>query len=298
MIALQDVARKLQELLNQAEGFEQYQFEVESTGFHLDHVYDKSSGKNFIPVFISTMGGQNNPVPYLKQSEYNVPITFYFPVRFKEDFFSLYDFLSDTFVGKFINFGTNEGRTNVSIPQFGELQQLDLKEFKEWVGSIYKTPIEVMELWMSMTINLFISTSGSEFIYGDKIKITNVSISYNDSVIFQDDKAISIERADIGSSENAPQQIFGETFIKGYPANLGYTKELPLIVKNNASYRALLNVCEVTKDIQNLKVTITEVFPFETPLTAVNTYYVSNYSRRTAYGSLIGISLTLTDLRE
>ena len=298
-LILTEVAQKIETLLNAATGFEQYQFVVETQGFHLDHISDKTTGHNFIPVFISTMGGQNNPVPGLKQAEATVPITFYYPVRFKDDFYLLYDYLVDTFVGQFITFGTQKARCNISLPQFGEIVDLDLKEFKEWVGSIYRKVIEVMEPYLSMTVTLYLSTAGGSFIYGDDIKITNLVVYYNGNSILTDTAPISIERADIGSSETAPQQAFGESYIKGYSANLGYTKELPLIIKNTSGYKSLINICEVTKDIQNLKVTITEEFPFSgTPaLTSTHTYYVTNYSRRTAYGSLFGISLTLADLR-
>ena len=150
-----------------------------------------------------------------------------------------------------------------------------------------------------MNITLFLSTAGSEFFYGDDVKIKKVKIVYDgNQTLVEDTSPLIIERADIASSETAPQQLFGETHIKGYPANLGYTKELPLIIKNNAQYRSLFNILEDTKDIQRLKVEITEEFPFETPLETTNTYYVTNYSRRTAYGSLLGISLTLATLRE
>jgi len=302
MIIIPDILTKLDSLLNdQNNPIGHYEFVVESVGFHLDKISDNNTGKNFIPVFVSTMGGQNNPVPHLKQAELNVPITFYYPVRFKDDFFVLYDYLCDTFVGKFITFGTQKARCNVSIPQFGEIQDLDLKEYKAWVGSIYQRELDVMEPYLSMTVNLYLSIAGESFVYGDDITIDEVKIVYGENTILDDTAPVIIERADIGSSETAPQQAFGETHIKGYPANLGYTKELPLVVKNTPSYNALLKVCEDTKDIQNLRVTITETFPIqdesEEGLEVTHTYYVTNYSRRTAYGQLLGISLTLADAR-
>lgn len=300
MIIFTNVAEKLQEILNSIQALNQYQFEVETQGFHLDKISDKVTGKNFIPVFISTMGGQNNPISNLKQSEVNVPITFYYPVRFKDDFYYLYDELCDIFVGKFIFFGTERARCNLSIPQFGEIVDLDLVEFKKWVGSIYRKEVEVMEPYLSMTINLYMSKAGNDFLYGDDITITSVTIYNGSTKILEDTSPISIERADIGTSETAPQQAFGETYIKGYPANLGFTKELPLIIKNNDQYRKLIEIAESTKNLQALKVTISEKIPFtgkDKDLTISHDYYVTNYSRRTAYGSLIGISLTLADLR-
>lgn len=312
MIPLTTIAEKLQTILNGLQAFSQYQFEVQTHGFHLDKISDTQTGKNFIPVFVSTMGGQYNPVPFLKQADYSIPITFYYPVRFKDDFFLLNESLVDVFVGQFITFGTYKARCNISIAQFGEITDLDLKEFKEWVGSIYRKEIEVREPYISMTINLYITTYAPELIWGDDLKLKKVKITYQNedmvepSTLLDDTSPICIERADIASCETAPQQVFGETFIKGYPANLGYTKELPLVIKNTSGYHDLLNVCEVTKDIQNLTVEITETIPFkylvggeltDKTLTATHTYYVTNYSRRTSYGSAMGFSLTLSDKR-
>lgn len=302
MINLQEIATYISNALNSGSNpINQYQFNVETQGFHLDKISDRQTGKNFIPVFISTIGGSNNPVANLKQAEYSIPITFYYPVRFKQDFFILYDYLVDVFVGKILNFGSSidvkNARCNISIPQFGEIQDLDLKEFKKWVDSTYKAEIEVMEPYLSMTVTLFLTTYGKEFIFGDKVQITNLTVYYDGNKILEDTSPIIIERAVVGSSETAPQQAFDETYIKGYPANLGFTKELPLIVKNNSGYRLLLNYIENVKDMQKIKVEITEMIPFTPPLLNTHSHYVTNYSRRTAYGQILGISLTLADLR-
>lgn len=302
MINLLEIRDKLDEILNGSANPIKYQFEIETEGFHADHIYDSKTGKNFIFVYISTMGGQRNPVPGLKQRDFTIPITFYFPVRFKDDFFLLDEYLDDVFTGTFINYGTESApklaRHNLSIPQYGEIQDIDFREFKEWVGSKYRKTVEVMEPYLSVTYTLFLSTAGSNFIYGDKVKITKFEAYYEDTKILEDNEPLVIERALIASCENASQQSFDDTYIKGYPANLGYTKELPLIVKNTDGYRALIDKAENVKNMQKVKIILTESFPFTTALSTTHTYYVTNYSRRTAYGQLLGISLTLADLRE
>lgn len=316
MITLIDIAKKLSEILNGIDNPIKFEYLVDTEGFHLDKISNPATGKNFIPVFISTMGGQRNPVPNLKQRELTVPITFYYPVRFKDEFFLLDEYLDTVFTGQFINYGTEvnpkNARHNLSIPQYGEIQDLDLKEFKLWVGSRYKREIEVMEPYLSATYTLFISSAGSDFIYGDKVKITKITVNYDGNKILEDTEPLIIERAVVGSSENAPQQSFDETYIKGYPANLGFTKELPLILKNTVGYRALIDKVEKVKDMQKLTIEVTESIPFvnevtengqtsivtNDPLIITHKHYVTNYSRRTAYGQLLGISLTLADLRE
>lgn len=309
MILLNEVAEKIDEILNQTnvelDYTPLYQYLVATQGFHLDKISDSKTGKNCIPVFISTLGGTNNPVPNLRQSEASIPITFYFPVRFKEDFFDLYDYLCDVFIGKVNNYGarTGDALSNISLANFGEIVDLDLIEFKKWVGSIYRGEIEVMEPYMSMTITLYLTIyDENNYFIGNNIKITGLTISYKGDQIFSDDEPMVIERADIGSSENASQQILGTTHVKGYPANLAFSKQLPLIVKNNESYRNLINICEKEKDIQNLVLTLSEEIPFvfessddDTTLEIQHTYYITNYSRKNTLGQLVGISLTLAD---
>lgn len=317
MIILSEVAQKLERILNGVDNETSrysnptsFYFVVETEGFHIDHIAKESKDGNFIPVFISTLGGQYNPVKGLKQADYTIPIVFYFPVSFKDDFFALTEFLVDVFVGQFLDFGdlgkpqhgiSGKARCNISIPQFGEIQDLDLTQFAKWVGSTYQKTIEVMEPYLAMQFSLFLSASGADFVYGDNIKIKSLSFAYKGTDILTDEEPIIIDRADIGSSETAPQQSFEETHIKGYPANLGFTKQLPLIIKNNDGYRSLLYICESTKDIQGLVLNIEEEFPFsgeKGPLTINHKYYITNYTRRTTYGQLLGVSFTLADSRE
>ena len=95
MVILSEVAQKLEKILNGVDTEVTdsnpiaHRYKVEAQGFHIDHILDKDTGTNFIPVFVSSMGGQFNPVAGLKQGTYTIPISFYFPVRFKDDFFKL-----------------------------------------------------------------------------------------------------------------------------------------------------------------------------------------------------------------
>ena len=111
MIILTEVARKLENILNGVDEettsytrpFD-FEFSVKAEGFHLDHIYNKNSGKNFIPVFIESLGGQYDAVPNLKRSTNTIAITIYFPVRFKNQFFAANDFLVNCFVAKKLNY--------------------------------------------------------------------------------------------------------------------------------------------------------------------------------------------------
>ena len=175
MIILSEVALKLEELLNDSNNplSDPYTFKVETEGFHIDHIEKADKSGNFIPVFISSMGGQFNPVKGIKQGSYVIPIVFYFPVKFKKDFFALGDYLVETFVATKLNYGPNSGDavSNISAPHFREIQDLDLKQFEKWVEDKYSKPIDVMEPYLSMQINLYLTNSAEGLIYGNDIKI-------------------------------------------------------------------------------------------------------------------------------
>ena len=261
MVLLTEIASKLQTLLNSAPGFSQYQFEVETEGFHIDHVYDTNTLKNFIPIFISSLGGEHNPVPNLKESTYSIPVTFYFPVRFKGDFFLLNDFLETTFIGKQINYGTYTGTclSNISVTTYGELQQLDLKEFKQWVNETYKAPIEIMEIWMTMTFTLYLSTVGSDFKYGNDGAVSLAYGSYTDSDVVFDDFNIQ------SMSEPAEQQLLDATIPEssGLVANTSYSTGFKVYYKSNAMYKAILKDWFDGKH-QNMQFTLTFTFDGQT----------------------------------
>lgn len=315
MIILSEVANKLNEILNDANAPIDLAFIVRTPGFHLDQVADQQTKKNYIPVFISSLGGNINPVPLLKQVDATIPMTFYFPVRFKEKFFVLNEYLIDELVGQFLEWGAYSGKaiSNLSLPRYGEIQDLDLKAFKDWTQENFDLSIEVMEPYMSMELTLYLSTSNPEFIYGNIVKVTGITIYHGSTKILEDTNPICIDRADIGSSEPAVQQCFSDKYTKGFGANAAYTKQLPLIVKNTEGYYDLLDICENEKDIQNLEIDLEEEIPVEKEftetingesvtvkkkLTVTNHYFITNYSRRTTIGQLLGISFTLATSRQ
>lgn len=183
MIFLNEVAQKLEALLNDSANplSETYTFRVETEGFHIDHIEKADKSGNFIPVFISSMGGQFNPVKGLKQGSFVIPIAFYYPVRFKDDFFALQEYLAETFVGTKINYGTLSGKavSNISAAQFGEIQDLDLKRFDKWIMDTYKKPIDVNEPYISMNVTLYLSTAAPGLLFGNDIKV-NFSFKHGD----------------------------------------------------------------------------------------------------------------------
>ena len=225
MIRLDEAALKIQNILNGVDNDvislglypptnENYFFKVETEGFHLDHNYDMAEGKNFIPVFLSSAGGNFDAVRKIKRTVQTLPITFYFPVRLKDDFFQLNDYLADVFIAQLINFGPHSGvgLCNISVPQFGEIQNIDLKQFAQWVETNYKKPIEVMEPYLSMTITLYVTTQNSGFLLGN-----NVDYSLSFSVTYKRAGTLGINdhgQVRLAISQNFDKFINGVTYYR------------------------------------------------------------------------------------
>lgn len=168
MIYLTQVCERLSEILNSTDNPVSYTYAVESVGYHWDRVYKDK--KNIIRVFVSSMGGSFNPVYGLGEANYTIPIIFYFPVRFKEDFFLLDKYLHSVLVGA--SFGVENSISNLSVSQFGEIQNLDMKEFSSWSERTFQVPTDITEEYMTMQCTLYLSTLKEGYVYGNSVTAT------------------------------------------------------------------------------------------------------------------------------
>lgn len=178
MILIKEIAEKLEKVLNGTDEETasvlrptDLYFKVETTGFHIDHVIDKQQGRNFIPVFVHSVGGDFDPVIQLKRSSKTIAITLYFPVRFKEQMYALEDYLFTAFVGQLRNYGGITGKclSNITPGEFGELQELDLKQYQSWVEDRYQETVDIQQPWMTMSLRLSLQNAAEGFIYANNI---------------------------------------------------------------------------------------------------------------------------------
>lgn len=261
MILLNEVAEKLEKILNGEDaevillgltpppGFF---FKVATEGFHIDSIYDMPEGRNFLPVFISSMGGNFNPVPELMQANYVIPVAIYCPVRFKNDLFKINEFIAQVFVGRQLNYGANSGRalSNISVMQMGEIVEMDLKQFKQWEETTYKMPIEVMEPYVQVTFSLYLSTAASDFVYGNDAETTltigGISAEELEEWFGGDetkttDKISFVTQSLQSNSDPAVQQLMGEDESEGLPVGTAYASSPSIYVKDTPFYRYLIN---------------------------------------------------------
>lgn len=179
MIYLPEVAETLEKILNgvdtQIAGLSSpvgFEFKVKTAGFHIDANDDMVTKKNFIPVFIDSDGGAFDAVKEIQRQVESINVVMYYPVRFKDDFFAITDYLVDYFVAQRLNYGKLSGKclSNIGAVRYGEIQGLDLVNFSKWVENNYERPIRKTENYMSLQFTLYLTNLASGFILGNQVK--------------------------------------------------------------------------------------------------------------------------------
>ena len=303
MIILPEIAQKIENILNGADAetseitrpFD-FEFRVATQGYHLDHIIDKKEGKNFIPVFIETMGGQFDAVKGLKRATITTPITIYFPIRFKEVFYYVNEFLNDCFVGTHLNYGELTGKclSNVSVATYGEIQDIDLKEFIGWVGSTYRKQIDVMEKYMSMTFTLYLTTSSHEFVYGNQVsyelKMTFDNVEMTEKLVW------TSSGTGVSVSPISQQLIDNDNFARNTPNIINYNKSIMAYVKDNAFWRKVIEVYNNQELRNNFSCKLVKKYDFGTDTkTFVYDQVILSMNENVALGELISFTITFGD---
>ena len=179
-----DIVKDLDEVLNSAENPTPYYFNVRAVGVHIDRIDNREHHTNEILVFVSKVGGNYNPILGLNENTSTIQISIYFPVRFKEDMFLLDEYLHQNYVGSTRPYGNVI--SNLSVSQLGEIQDLDLTQFSKWASEFYEKPIEVMEPYMTLNLNLYLSEIADGYVYGNEITaslltpVTKAIFAFND----------------------------------------------------------------------------------------------------------------------
>lgn len=262
MIDLLELRTKLSNILNGKDyetitaynsfDLSDFEFLVQTYGTHLDNISDNTSKKNFIPVYIANQDGNVEPIPNLENVNLTYTIHIYFPLEFRDRFISLSKFFLDVFVGKILTYGQNSGKglSNISVPNYADINKLDFTEFKNWVATNYEMPTDLMGLWGQMTFRLYISQYNPDLILGNQFTYSLVGqIPYiNNGQMALYDSAT--EELIVRSCDNAYQnQIVSEQTFDDYEAtsfgNINSTsKQVICYVKNDTFWNRLVSAYE------------------------------------------------------
>lgn len=284
---------------------ENYFFKVFSQGLYLSEINDMNVKKNFIPVVVGAYGGENNPVPDLGEKDRNVTIQILFPVRFKQEMYSLEDYLDTIFVGKVLTFGGQQAVCNLSPAQYGELQDFSFDEFNQWVYNNYLMPINKIETYMSMEIVLYLSTaknvgSVDGFVYGNALSQSiSIQLVGEEASFFEDNSPVFVSMEDNANVSPASEQLLDTSSTKGLPQSTAYVEQIEFYFKGNADYQKLLENYKDRK-VQDMIISLTDTYTLPNtnsgfPGSFTRSYYVANMTINFSKGSLVVVTIVLGD---
>lgn len=295
MIIINEVAETLEKLLNGDEystlGYTRpndFMFSVATNGFHLDRIANKKERKNFIPCFLSQTGGEYDPIPNLQKQAISFNLTMYFPVRYKKAFYEIGNFLASALVGKVRSWGDASGDclSTIDPAVFGEITTQDLTQFKSWVSDTYQEEINVSENFISMSIDLYLTSSLSSY-YGNNAKV-EFGFKYQASFKYVEVKWVSQTQ----TQDNTPssQQLLGtDKYSKSIINSTANAYSIQFILTDDTKY-LLQNYANssLNDDLYSLRITIGDIV-------ITRSVVILNFQPLIAYGQLISLVLTLGD---
>lgn len=251
MIDTKELAIKLSNILNGLDSetssvenpMSEYIFDVKTYGEHLDSFYQKEKKANVIPVFISEVNGDIQPIANVENISYGFGIVIYFPIYLKNKILDLKTFFQKCFVGQILNYGSSSGTavSSISIPKITEFQRTQMKGLQEFIQDEYALPIDETQLRANLDFTLYLSSyktinsdnTKTDLYLGNDISVNLTYGNLTEKGFF----------AGIGSSMNGDtqmQQLMTADFSRGLIKNTIYGDTFQLFVRKNAFWQYVL----------------------------------------------------------
>lgn len=312
MIILTDVAAKLSEILNDANCPVPFKFVVKSQGYHLDSIANHKTGENRIPVFLTMAGGEYNPVPNLHEANFTYGVTIWFPVRFKEDFYALNEYLEETFVGKKVEIGDKVALCNISVAEYGEITGLHLDQFEQWLEETYEDNVhifkkehDISEEYMSMEFRLFCTTLGDGFLFGNDVKYELTATfpklvdgEYDETQTETLTEQLVWDQSGTGASISpVSEQLIGvDKFVRNTENITNFNKSITVYVKNNGFWKAFL-YCYNKQDLEKIiNLSLTKTYKLGgSDIEYTYKQVLLSYNENVELGSPLSFTLTFGD---
>jgi len=219
-------------------------FKVKTYASYLDTIADKGQNKNFVPVFIHSPEGSYQPIPTLGLCDQSYLVEIYFPITKKDSMFQFGDYLAQAVSGKRLPFGNSPftiksyAVCNVSVGVFGQVQPQAMEQFIEFLDGSYHLPIQKSEMWGSIQIRFYMSTSAVG-IFGNQVSYS-LSLIY-DSVTTTETLLINESSANLTNTP-ASQQLVSETYAKAIISNTAFGKSLTIFPQVNSFWKIFIDL--------------------------------------------------------
>ena len=271
MIDIQDLQLKLSNMLNGKDqpnainisdyvsGFE---FKVLTYASYLDSISNFNTLKNFLPVYISDPQGTVEPIPYLQETNSQYTITIFFPLKYKEELNKLNEYFVDSFAGRMLNFSkSGNALCGLNLPTFGEVQDLEFKQFKDWIGEYYQMNVLQTDKWCSYSFVLYfhqlkgLGEKGG-FILGNQFEYT-LSFKYGNQTYSEKVDLASAARN--YTADPMSEQILGDLETLSLNKNSIYADSVCVYVKDTDFWNTFNDLYELGK-LQDTIFTLTKKY--------------------------------------
>lgn len=286
MIEINELSRKLSAILNGLDDetssifnpATSFDFVVKTYGTHLDSIANNLTKKNFIPVYIANFSGSVQPIPSLREEDLSYDIYIYFPLKYKDTFFRMGNFLIDCFAGKMINFGEESGYalTNLNSPTLADVQQNEFNSFQEFISENYGLPIQRTELWGVMTFSIYfhqVANLGKSdgFITGNQVK-HEMSFTY-DKTEYKEELVVVSGARNLNSDTISEQRIY-QLQTSGIAKNTSYIDSIQAYARDNDFWRKFIELYE-TGLLQNMVFDYTKIYNLSRRMTFKKKAYLT-----------------------
>lgn len=298
MIELKELQQKLSNILNGLDSStsiydnscDDFYFAVKTYGTRLETIANQELKRNVIPVYINGVSGNIEPIENLNEVDSSFDVYIYFPIKYKEQFFKLSNFLLSALNAKTYNYGTISGNalTTLSVPELDEIQDLQLNELSSFLEQDYNLSISKTEQWGILSFSLYfyqVANLGEEdgYILGNQVKYY---ITYKGLT----EEITATQRIINYEADTYSEQVFSDSETASIAKNGITTWTINPYIRNNTFWKTFLYDFE-NGDLYNETIILKTVYPFATYQREL---LISNCVSVDELGELKSVTLTLT----
>ena len=299
---LESVIDKIGEILKEKVPSES--FSVRSPNKPL--INDEADG---FPVMVSQDGGDFEPMADIRLERPDFRISFLLPSD-REDLKELVsEAFSDSFVGKFVVFGSGAdlqgSDCTMSVITQNACERLDIDTdgvYSRSINELFGAQAKDIRYWTSYDFSLSMSTAKNGggcsanddgVIFGNQVSSV-ISFEYGGTTYQENYK--NVETTDSAVSSAYVQQSINGKYQRGIEQSTAYSKTISMAVRNNAFFAKLLEIVR-DKELSGVRFSLTRKITFayggELTIDQDSNLMCPELPKTTAPGEILTISMTL-----